>query len=1209
MSIKINSNKMLNFSKYSFMNKWCLIAFSLCLLIFFSCKKKTLFEEIPSSHSGIHFSNKITESDSVNALDMVNAYNGGGVGIGDFNGDGLQDIFFTGNMVSNRLYLNRGNFKFEDITDKAGLGGVGRWGRGVAIVDINNDGLPDIYVCNTIYKDSTRRRNLLYVNQGVDKDGIPHFKEMAKEYGLDICTYSTMASFFDYDNDGDLDMYLTVNNANSRNNTNNFGGIKAAGPQFISGRLYRNDWDSTLHHPVFHDVSKQAGINITGYGHSATTVDFNGDGWKDIYVSNDFISSNILYINNHDGTFTDRSREYFKHTSLNSMGQDVVDINNDGLPDVVELDMNPPDNYRKKMMMGANTFNTYQTFDIFGNQYQYVRNTLQLNQGPRLGQQGRLGSPAFSEIGFLSGIAQTDWSWTPLVTDFDNDGFRDIIVTNGFRKDASDHDFIMYEQSPYALASKKALLEQIPEVKLPKYAFRNKGDLTFEDVSEAWGLNVPAFANGAVYADLDNDGAMDLVINNIDGEASIYRNTARDDRKNLDHVHYLQITFVGGKQNINGLGAQADIYYDHGKHQVYENDPYRGYLSTVQAMAHFGLGKVSVVDSVVIKWPGGKKQKLLDVKADQRIKVNIADAWSDYQISQPKIDFKALFKEVTDSLGLHYKHNKADFIDFNIQKLLPHKLSDYNPAIAVGDVDGNGLDDLIIGGDSSNPAQIFLQMADGTFERHSLFSTTSDASVDFTDEGLLLFDANGDGKPDLYIASGGYQYAPNSPSYQDRLYLNDGHGNFTLAPDALPKIFTSKLCIRACDYNKDGKLDLFVSGRVEPGSYPKPVSSVILRNDSKNGHVKFTDVTEEVAPALKNIGMVSDALFTDFDNDGWPDLILAGEWMPVTFLKNEHGKFVNITAKSGISDKFGWWNSIVAGDFRHTGRTDYIVGNVGQNSLFQASDRYPVYITAGDFELNGQYDAIPSIFLLDQNGEKKEFPVQGRDDLIKQMIRLKIKFPDYKSFAVATMDDILSPEQRKGALRLKSNLLKSCFLRNDGNGKFTLVPLPVEAQFSVLNGMEVGDYDGDGNLDVVITGNDYGTEVSIGRYDALNGLLLKGDGKGNFKALSILESGIYIPGDAKALVKFRDTKGNLLLAASQHKDSLKVFKWNKVSESVAVNPSDAYALIIYKNKKVEKQEFYYGSSFLSQSARFIEVNDNVSKVIIFDNNGKSRIVK
>jgi hypothetical protein len=500
-------------------------------------------------------------------------------------------------------------------------------------------------------------------------------------------------------------------------------------------------------------------------------------------------------------------------------------------------------------------------------------------------------------------------------------------------------------------------------------------------------------------------------------------------------------------------------------------------------------------------------------------------------------------------------------------------------------------------------------MPDGTFKQRNLFTAANNTSVDFTDEGLLLFDANGDGKLDLYIASGGYQYAANTASYQDRLYINDGKGNFTLAPDALPKNFTSKLCVRACDYNKDGKLDLFVSGRVEPGSYPKPVSSVILRNDSRNGHVKFTDVTDEVAPALKNIGMVSDALFTDFDNDGWPDLVLAGEWMPVTFLKNEHGKFVNITAKSGVDDKFGWWNSIVAGDFRHTGRTDYILGNVGLNTLFQASDQYPVYITAGEFELNGQYDAIPSIFLPDQNGQKQEFPLQGRDDLVKQMISLKLKFPDYKSFAVATMNDILSDEQRKGALRLKSNLLKSCFLRNDGNGKFTLIPLPVEAQFSILNGMEVGDFDGDGNLDVAIVGNDYGTEVSIGRYDALNGLLLKGDGRGNFKALSILQSGIYIPGDAKALVKLRDTKGNLLLAASQHKDSLRVFKLNKVSKNISVNPGDAYALITYKNGKVEKQEFYYGSSFLSQSARFINTNDNISRIIIFDNNGKSRLLK
>jgi hypothetical protein len=495
------------------------------------------------------------------------------------------------------------------------------------------------------------------------------------------------------------------------------------------------------------------------------------------------------------------------------------------------------------------------------------------------------------------------------------------------------------------------------------------------------------------------------------------------------------------------------------------------------------------------------------------------------------------------------------------------------------------------------------------FKQHNLFSPQNNPPGCFTDGGLLLFDANGDGKLDLYVAGSGYRDTPNSPSYQDRLYLNDGKGNFTLAADALPKNFTSKLCVRACDYNKDGKLDLFVSGRVDPWRYPNPVSSMILRNDSKDGHVKFTDVTAEVAPALKNIGLVSDVLFTDFDNDGWPDLILAGEWMPVTFLKNDHGKFLDVTAKSGVGDKFGWWNSITAGDFRHTGRTDYIVGNVGENTLFQASDQYPVYITAGEFELNGQYDAIPSIFLPDQNGDKKEFPLQGKDDLIKQMISLKPKFPDYKSFAVATMNDILSPEQQKKALRLKANLLKSCFLRNDGNGKFSLIPLPVEAQFSALDGMETGDFDGDGNLDVVMAGNDYGTEVSIGRYDAFNGLILKGDGKGNFKPLSILQSGIYIPGDAKALVKLRDTKGNILLAASQHKDSLKVFKWNRVSKTVNVNPHDAYALIRYKNGKIDKQEFYYGSSFLSQSARFIQTNGSVSEVIIFDNNGKSRIVK
>nr|WP_294946288.1 VCBS repeat-containing protein [uncultured Mucilaginibacter sp.] len=1176
----------------------------------FSCKNKTTrFQQISSSHSGIDFKNQITENDSINPLDVVNIYNGGGVGVGDFNNDGLQDLYFTGNMVPSKLYLNKGDFKFTDITETAGVNGNGRWSRGVAVVDINNDGLLDIYVCNTIYADSTKRYNLLYINQGLDEDKVPHFKDMAKEYNLQAGTQSTMASFFDYDNDGDMDMYLTVNNASSTYNPNVFGPAINRGPHIITGRLFRNDWNEALRHPVYTDVTTQSGVTISGFGHGASTVDFNGDGWKDIYVSDDFISNNLLYINNHDGTFTDRSKEYFKHTSLNSMGQDVTDINNDGLADVVELDMNPADNYRKKMMLGPSSYQTYQNFDAFGYQYQYVRNTLQLNCGPRLGQQGKIGSPAFSEIGFLSGIAQTDWSWTPLLADFDNDGYRDMLITNGFPKDVSDRDFMIYRQQAYAVASKETVLKQIPEIKIPNYAFQNNGDLTFKDVSKEWGLDIPTFSNGAVYADLDNDGAMDMVINNINDEALVYRNTSRDDEKNLSAQNYLQVAFKGGKQNLNGLGAIVNIYYDNGKQQVYENTPYRGYLSSMENIAHFGLGKINRADSVVVKWPNGKKQTLFNVKANQKIVANIVSAQSSYSDAQPLVDTKSLFTEVTDSVDMHYTHISASFIDFNIQKLLPHKLSDYAPALAVGDIDNDGLDDMVVGGDSYNQAKVFFQLPNGKFRQRNLLPGTTFPPIIFKDAGMLLFDANGDGKLDLYIASGGYEAAPNDPEYQDRLYLNDGKGNFAAAKDAVPSNYTSKLCVRAFDYNKDGKLDLFVSGRVKPWEYPKPVSSVILRNDSQNGHAKFTDVTAEVAPQLKDLGLVCDALFTDFDNDGWPDLVMAGEWMPVTFLKNQHGKFVNVTPDTGIAGKLGWWNSITAGDFRHTGRIDYIVGNVGQNSLIQASDEYPVYITAKDFDKSGAYSAIPSIFLLDKNGERKEFPVQGRDDMLKQMISMKKKYTNFKSYATATMDDILTPEQRKGALRLKANMLKSCYIRNDGNGKFALIPLPVEAQVSVLNGMETGDFDGDGNLDVVMNGNDFGTEASIGRYDALNGLMLKGDGKGGFKPLSILQSGIYIPGNGKALVKLRDNKGRLLLAASQNNDVMKMFKWKSTAPVLTVNPGDAYALIKYKNGKTEKQEFYFGASFLSQSARFITIGSDIANITIFDNFGHSRSAK
>ncbi len=1013
----------------------------ICLPVLLSChSRQTLFENISSSHSGISFNNTITESDSINPFSVVNIYNGGGIGIGDFNNDGLQDIYFGGNMVPGKLYLNKGNFEFEDITDKAGVAGMGRWERGISVVDINNDGLMDIYICNTIYKDSLRRRNILYINQGVDKNGIPHFKDMAAEYGLDIHVQSTMASFFDYDNDGDLDMYLTVNEASNGRNPSDFihRNDRNTGPN--KGRLYRNDMDHVLKHPVFHDVSEAAGIKYEGYGHAATICDINDDGWKDIYVSDDFISSNILYINNHDGTFTNQSTAYFKHTSLNAMGQDVVDINNDGLPDVVELDMNPEDNYRKKMMLGGNNYQTYLNFDQFGYQYQYVRNTLQINEGPVTDQNDTIGIPAFGDIGFMSGIAQTDWSWCPLVTDFDNDGYRDLVITNGFPRDVSDHDFADYRKATNGLTSSMSLLQQVPQIKLHNYAFHNKEGLTFSDVTSDWGLDIPTYSSGAAYADFDNDGAMDMVISNINDEALLYRNTSRD--KDSTNTNFLQIKFHGNKNNINGIGASVKIFYDHGKLQAYDNNPYRGYISTDQDVAHFGLGKITLVDSIIVYWNNGMRQIIRNVKSNRVITANIGDATETYSMKQTVIADNAMFSDVTRTGDINYKHKEADFIDFNTQILLPHKFTEYCPAIAAGDVDGNGLDDMIIGGNEFNPAQLFLQQKDGKFIEKNLYPVQRDRDKYFKDEGILIFDANGDGKPDVYISSGGYKDAPGNKNYQDRLYINDGKGNLSADKSgfyfdslALPSNHTSKLCVRAFDYNHDGKMDLFVSGRVDPWNYPKPVSSFIFRNDSENGVAKFTDVTDQVAPDLKNIGLICDALFTDFDNDGQTDLILAGEWMPVTFLKNMNGKFTKVN--TGLDNNLGWWNTIVSGDFRHTGRMDYIVGNLGLNTIFNASDSFPVYITAKDFDNNGTYDAMTSVFFPDKNGVKKEFPLFTRDDMLAQLISLKKKFPDYKSFAMATMDDILSPEQRKGALRLKANYFQSSFLRNDGNGQFT----------------------------------------------------------------------------------------------------------------------------------------------------------------------------
>ncbi len=1182
--------------------------FTFFVLIGTACNtKKPLFEKLSSSSTGIHFNNEIKESDSLNILDVSNIYNGGGVGIGDFNEDGLPDIYFTGNKVSNKLYLNKGALKFEDITEASAATGEGKWCRGVSVVDINNDGKPDMYLSVTLANDTNKRKNILYINQGNDAKGIPHFKDMAVEYGLADTTYSTMANFFDYDNDGDLDMFLVVNEIKDPRVPNVYHPKNQLPELYSSSKLFQNNWDAILKHPVFSDVTVKAGLLKEGYGHSAVVTDINKDGWKDIYVTNDYLPNDYLYINNHDGTFTDHLNDYFKHTSVNAMGTDVADINNDGLMDFITLDMNPRDNYRKKMFLNPNTYQTFQNNDLYGYNYQYVRNTLQINQGPRVNQNDSIGAPIFSDLSFLSNVAETDWSWTPLLADLDNDGNRDLFVTNGFPKDITDHDFIMYRNRAFSFATKAQLLSQIPEVKIHNYVFKNNGNLNFSDESVNWGFSVPSFSNGAVYADLDNDGDLDLVINNINDEASIYQNKQR--QITPESSNYLGISFNGDAQNINGIGAQATIYFDHGNQQIADQSPYRGYLSTIQNKLHFGLGKIAEVDSVVVVWPNQKKQVLKGVKSNQTVVFDIKDASQLSVNEQPIFASNTLFKEITSSVGINFVHTQNDFVDFNNQKLLPHKLSEYSPALAVGDLDGNGLDDIIVTG-ADKSAQLFLQQNDNKFIQRALLSTIGYNAIINKNAGILLVDIDGDKDLDIIISSGGYQFASFDETFEDKVYINDGKGNFTGQSVGLNNDRISKLSIKAVDYDQDGDLDLFVGGRVTPGFYPKPVSSFIYRNDTKNGVVHFTDVTKDIAKDLINIGLVTDAVFSDFDNDGWPDLIITGEWMSVRVLKNNKGVFKDVSASAGINDKTGWWNSIVAGDFDNDGDIDYIVGNLGLNSFYKASEKYPAKIFAKDFDKNLSYDAFPALWLPTSHLDttKKLYPVQVREDVIKQMIGTRAKFQNFKSFASATIDQLFTPEQMKGALELSANSFASVYLKNNGHGKFEMTSLPLAAQYSTLNGMEVDDFDGDGNLDVLMNTNDFGTEVTIGRYDAMNGLLLKGDGKGGFKPLTILESGIFIPGNGKALVRLSNKNGDYLIAASQNRGPLKLYQLKRNAKLIPVLSNEVNAEIEYKNGMKRKQEFYFGSSFLSQSGRSILKDDKIKSITIKDSKGSSRVI-
>jgi hypothetical protein len=1071
-----------------------------------------VFRKVESDKSGIRFANLVEENYYRNYFDtFAYVYNGGGVATADFNNDGLLDIYFTGNEVPNKLYLNEGGMKFKDITESAGVDGGPGWDNGVTIVDINNDGLKDIYICKGGFRDSDEeRRNLLYINQG-DLT----FKEEAKKYGLDDDGWSQQAVFFDMDNDNDLDMYLSTRPDSFYLGLSRMVSGKRNPPEKCRNKLYRND------NGKFTEIGQQAGINHTfGYALSVIAADLNNDGWQDIFISNDYADNDYFFINQKNGTFKDEVKTMTNHLSLFSMGADIADLNNDGFEDILVMEMLPENYKRSKVSMPRMDVEGFWAIVDSGFQKQYMHNALHLNHG----------NGFFSDVSQLAGVSKTEWSWATLASDFDNDGHRDIFVANGYRRDLFDGD-IQQKQDMYVRANMhkyssaeemftkgfKEYINIYDPIKVRNYLFRNNGGLQFENVSEAWGFKDSTFSNGAAVADFDNDGDLDLVINNLDEEAQLYENISNG--KN----NYIRIKLEGPNGNPDGIGAKVSLYYDGKMQQYFQQKIVRGYLSSNDPVVHFGLGKRAKIDSAVIVWPDGKSNTVTDITANQLLKVEHKEAVEGISYSPV---YTPLFAEATGQLlSVPFIHKENKYDEYVDQVLLPHEFARSGPFIAAGDVNGDGAEDFYVGGAKDQPGSLYIQQGGKFFAKPV---PAFEADKKYEDIGTVLFDADGDGDLDLYVVSGGSEFDEGSDMYQDRLYINDGKGNFSKS--TLPATVSSGSCVAVFDFDGDGDLDIFRGGEVVAHKYPQPPLSYLLINE--NG--QFVDKTKEIAPDLLRVGMVKSAVWADLNGDKKAELVLAGEWMPIKVFEYANGKMKDVSSGYDFKDTEGWWDKLVADDIDGDGDIDLIAGNLGENYKFQASVSKPFEVYARDFDGNGTNDIFLAKHLPD-----RMVPIRGRECTSQQCPIISQKFPTYLSFAESDLAGILGEETMKTALHYKAHLFSTVIFVNE-KGRFTAKKLPLEAQLSTVNGIIVKDFDGDGQKDLLIAGNKFDVEVETTPADASPGVFLKGLGNLQFKSYKPLESGFFAPYNVKDIQLVKTNNGWSVLMTANN-DRLRVF--------------------------------------------------------------------